>query len=76
MSHESVVSAGCCCCCAVFAPRPLTLTVAELAEALCRIGAAVGFARGRRIPSAPEINLVALETSAGGRPGRASSTGA
>lgn len=76
MSHESVASAGCCCCCAVFAPRPLILTVPELAVALCRIGEAVGFARGRRIPSAPEINLVALETSAGGRPGRASSTDA
>lgn len=70
MSHESVLSAGC--ASAVFAPRPLTPPFEAVP---LRAGVVDGFARGRRMPSAPEMSLEALEASAGGRPGRASSTG-
>ena len=72
MSHESVLSAGS--TTAVLAPRPLTPPFEEPLAAPFR-GVADGFARGRRMPSAPEMSLEALEASAGGRPGRASSTG-
>ena len=73
MSHESVLSVGC--TSAVLAPRPLTPPFDEPLAAPLRVVVADGFARGPRMPSAPEMSLEALEASAGGRPGRASSTG-
>lgn len=74
MSQESVLSSGSLC----LAPLPLTRPVldASVAEVFRVVDAPGLHSLGRRIPSAPEISLDALETSAGGRPGRVSSTGA
>lgn len=70
ISHESVLSSGG--ARAFLAPRPL-IPPFELAP--LRAGVAPGaFGFGRRMPSAPSISLDPLETSAGGRPGEASST--
>lgn len=71
-SHESVHSVAC----AVLAPRPLILPLEGPVELLFPAGVPVGRARGRLIPRPEKISLEALDTSAGGRPGRASSTGA
>ena len=70
MSHESVLSAGGACAC--LAPRP---RIPPFEAALLRVGVASEvFALGRLMPSAPSMSLEPLEASAGGRPGRASST--
>lgn len=70
MSHESVLSVGGACAC--LAPRPL---IPPFEAALLRVGVeSEVFGLGRLMPSAPSMSLEPLETSAGGRPGRASST--
>lgn len=60
--------------CACLAPRPL---IPPFEFALLRVATAPAsevFGLGRRMPSAPSMSLEPLDASAGGRPGRASST--